>query len=860
MTEENQKNDLGDLSRNWHDRLIQLRFAMAKSYGAFTPSQSPQPSATVEIPPDNELFVAPVEHPPVEQLFDGNENFYKSLENTPSNPVHPQTFNAQSFNPSLAPKSKYKRFSSVQIILAAAILIVTGILFYELFVPPSKSAPKKTLEAHQPVKIADSLPAHAEVAPPEVQKHLPETPQAESSEPLSLKVAQSLYLNENYSGALQAYTKLHENLAASPKEQLMKDYLQLQIAICLERTADYNQASVVFRKIINSDSPAVRAIAFYHCGLLENLKKEFLDARTKAYQALAVIDAIDYNKQWTDSLKRDCSFLAAQALTCEVLTLCDADKNLPQDVWPHFGTADDIFLNIDDTELRKLLASGADCFEVAALAPQIKKFDHHNDNDVFNITSDGASVHELISRFASNAGADVVWNLEANDVANKRVVYLHLLSATVRQFADIASGSAGLVAVYDNNSGLNIYNPRGYTSSSQYISILSREALAVWQEFMLRFPQDSRLANVHFAIALLNVPQKNLTQSIAEYKLVANGFTRSHLAPCALLNSSKIKTELKDYKGAYEDLKQLVEQFSDSQTALDAYLTYAQTAANANLLEEAFKLYTKAYNFAVSNDSQISAAFGAGKISYQLKDYESSEKWLTRYINLASSSSGKNLYLSYLYLGKTYIGMNRPDAACQAFRLALLGVPLYLPKDEYIDFIPSLVDSYIKEGNFIQALEILEAVDTPALSLNESVDVLTMQSRVLRAMGLVDKAIVVLGDRAEFMLDLQMKAKIYYQLSQCYADKGDLNRAHRLLSEILVIAQPGTLMQQAALNLAEICRKLDQNSQAVSVCIQLLDLQPADDIKQKALRLLAEAHNQNENYDKAALALLGQWK
>jgi tetratricopeptide (TPR) repeat protein len=118
----------------------------------------------------------------------------------------------------------------------------------------------------------------------------------------------------------------------------------------------------------------------------------------------------------------------------------------------------------------------------------------------------------------------------------------------------------------------------------------------------------------------------------------------------------------------------------------------------------------------------------------------------------------------------------------------------------------------------------------------------------------------MLGDKAEYISDPQLRAEIYFQLCESYIEKGDLNLAYKKLTEILVLAKPGPLMYEASLRLGDVCLRLGQNSQAISVCTQLLDLQPSEQIKQKTLNLLSMAYNQNKNYDKAALALLGQWK
>ena len=127
-------------------------------------------------------------------------------------------------------------------------------------------------------------------------------------------------------------------------------------------------------------------------------------------------------------------------------------------------------------------------------------------------------------------------------------------------------------------------------------------------------------------------------------------------------------------------------------------------------------------------------------------------------------------------------------------------------------------------------------------------------------MGLVDKAIAVLGDRAEYISDPQLKNQIYFELCDCYIENENLTLAHKKLTEILVMTKSGPIAYKISLKLTEVCLQLGRYKQAVSICSQLLDLQPPEQIKQKTLDFLTMAYNQQKNYDKAALALLGQWK
>ncbi len=417
-----------------------------------------------------------------------------------------------------------------------------------------------------------------------------------------------------------------------------------------------------------------------------------------------------------------------------------------------------------------------------------------------------------------------------------------------------------MLAGIDEKNMINIFNPAGYSYVSEHLSILTEEAVSLWQKFLLRFPANANLANVHFALGLLHASQGRPTESIAEYKLVANRFSRSSLAPFALLNSSKIKNGLRDYVGACEDLKQLVEQFPDTQIAAKAHLYLADTTAKAGLETEAARIYRKVYNISLSLESQSAAALGAGKCFYRLEDYESTEKWLARYVKLAADSNSKDLSSAYFLLGKASLASGNSQTACDAFKYALQGGPARLAKEQYIQTISALVEAYMQQEDFVQALDILENVHPVALSQKESIEILLLKSKTLRAMGLVDKAIAILGDRAEYILDPQLKNQIYFELCDCYIEKGNLILAHKKLTEILVMTKSGPLIHKISLRLAEVCLQLGQHKQAISICSQLLDLQPAEQIKQKTLDLLAMAYNQQKNYDRAALALLGQWK
>ncbi|MHC4570543.1 MAG: tetratricopeptide repeat protein [Planctomycetota bacterium] len=844
---------------------------MAKENQQTIPEHSREAGAqdsTAEVPPDHELFAGDVHEELSErEVFAGDEDFYKRL----SEPTQAAVI-TQSADESQSPLASFvpKRFSTVQKILAASI-VVTGVMFlYALLksppAPVAGHAPKptgrKTPAVRQTPSPQPPVIESTHTVPPQIQKAKTSLP---PTHPLSLKVAQDFYLKEDYDNAYAAYHQLRQNLPDIAEEKLLRDFLQLKMALCMKKSGDTEQAGSLFKTVLQTHSPAIRAIANYHLSLFEMQKNQYLKARTRAYQTIALISAADFDTEQALSLQQDCHFLIAESMTRKILSLRNADKDIPEDLWSNRSQIEP-FTNLSETQLRTLLSSGSELLSKGLLGPKIQILGHKStsspswDQPHWSAICQKTSIEELLARFAANTDLDIHWAFARDSIGiRKRPVTLYLLAATAEQFVTAAAGCAGLFARLNEKGVVNIFNPTDYSLLAEHISLLSQEAISIWQRFLLTFHDDERIPNAHFALGLLQAQKGLLTDAIAEYKLVANRFVQTSLAPFALLHSSQLKTNLHDYFGARQDLKQLVEQYPDADITSRACLYLADATMKAQLYDEAARLYRKVYNLDSSLESQTASALGAAKCFYEKKDHESAAKWLTRYISLAKDRTSTELYSAYILLGETNLALGKPRQACEAFQHALTGDPEQLPKKEYLETVAALVKGHMGQEQFVEALDILENVHTWHLSQNESVELLLLNSRILQAMGLVDQAISILGDRIEYTSDPQLKAKISFELTKCYIAKSNFERAYRNLTEILVLVEPGPLAHEITLELAEVCSKLDRHSQTISVCYQLLDLEPSPQIKQKALDLLATAYSRQKNYDRAALVLLGRW-
>jgi len=771
-----------------------------------------------------------------------------------------------------------RRFSNLQKILIVCIVFVAALFVYavlrvssgrvtDLGPPPSRHKAREKMPETGPAFAA----ASAESAKPEAV--------TSSKGSLSLTVAEAFYLQKDYHRAYAAYDQLRQALAADEQDEPLEDFLVLKMAFCMKKAGNIQQANQLFKTLLQSPTPAIRALSAYQQIFAELENKQYWQARTRAYQAIALVETIDFYRDWALTLEREYHFLAAESLTRNVLSLCDADKDLPPQLWRHSLEADP-FINVSESQLRSLFAGGCDQLRKALLGPQIQQLQGQGAGPCWEVSCCGAPIEELLARFASHTNMDIQWVCEQlpgsetiKGTVRNRPVNLYLSAATPQQVVTIAAGCAGLIAQLDDQGTVRIFNPADYSSLSEHLAMLCQEAVSLWQRFLLTSVGSDLIVNVHFALGLLKAQKGQLPDALAEYKLVANRFSQTSFAPYALLHSSRLKVMLRDYTGAREDLKQLTELYPDSEFSDQACLYLADATMKAGLFDEGARLFCKAYNLGFSAQSKIASALGAGRCFYEQKDYAAAAEWLSRFISLAKDVASADFNSACFLLGKTYLALGKPEQASDALEYALAG---RLPRQEYIEAVSALVDARTQQGHFIEALEALEQAQPWQFSQKESVEMLLLKTKVLRSMGLSDKAVLVLADRAEYLLDMQLKAKVLYELAKCHIAERDLELAHRNLTEALVLIEPGPLAHEVACELAEVSLRLGQNSQVVSICSQLLDSVPSPPllssdsktrgqgvpaeagIRQRAMNILATAHLWQRNYEGAVLALLGQ--
>lgn len=796
-----------------------------------------------------------------QDIFNGNEDFYKLLSESKKTVSQKM---AGEKHPKLT-LNRVKSFTFLQKIIASGIICITAMLLYIFFGLKKDSVPDpRSISAGQ-ISTSEQIILNSEPSEEDIESDVKgQVDEFLQQQPISLNVARDFFRQKNYQKAYLVYEQLYEALPQT--EVMLRDFIRLQMAQSLEIQKEYEQASRLYMLVSESPSAIVRIISNYHLSLLEIQRKRYLFARTRAYKALALVNAVDFDDDWKLKFECDCYFLVAECLTRYVLSLNNSDSDIPEDLWTSPNVTMEPFENMSEQQLRLALKSGSEELNAGLLDPKIVRLDDRNILSHWFVTSNGAPVEELISKFAAVADIDVQWSLELGpELASEPELLrlgpatVHLPNFTPEQIVLISAGCTGLLSYLEEDSGrykVTVYNPADYSSLSEHVSFLGRHAISLWRKYILMFNSEKRLGNAHFAMGLLQSRTEMAAEAISEYKLVANRFSQMSLAPYALFHSGKIKTGLRDYRGARDDLKQLIEQYPNTEIYSRAYLRLADVTKLAGLYGDAAQLYCRVYDFGLSDESKRESAFGAAVCFYQIEVYQESIDWLNRYLDIAKDKRDNFLYSAYYLLGKASLAQGDFEQASAAFQSALTE---QTSREQYVDAISALVEGLIERENFLEALDALESAHSVALSEEQSIDMLLLRSKIYRMLGLVSAAIDSIHNRAEYVTEPKLKIKITYELAHCYLANGDLELARNSLKRVIRDVEPGPFAERAALDLADVCLRLGQSSQSVSVCLKLLDTDLTEQTKKRALETLADAYKQKKDYDKAALALSNQW-
>ncbi|MCE5186600.1 MAG: hypothetical protein LLF76_10795 [Planctomycetaceae bacterium] len=668
---------------------------------------------------------------------------------------------------------------------------------------------------------------------------------------ISLESARQFAQNNDFYTAAYIYEQLQLKVTGVElKNQLLRDWLSLQMAVCLQRTNQEALTSACFTDALSSKSMVVRAMTNYSLSLTQINQGQFLEARSRALQAMSLLKV--FAKSMPATMEADCYFIAAEALTRYLLLMTNRDAQLPAAAWSDSMKLYELPI-LNQEQLCSLLMSGADRVEDAVIVPKIDFHAEHAVGSQWSVTAIDTPLEQLLWQYGSASGLKFAWDNEPADVRLKRAT-LCMPFSDRRQIAEVITGSAGLIWHYDGDGG-TIYDPSHYKQFDKIKKVLTQEAISAWQRFLLYYRTDERTPSAHYCLGRLFAVMEEPATALGEYKLVASQSYGHELAPYALLEGSRIKTGMLDYQGAREDLNELLIQYPNCKVVDTAILFLAEATMKSSLYAEAADLFNRAWQMNIGAQERCSAVYGLGRCAYEMKKYDEAANWLTKALQMTADENDLRVGPACFLLGHSYIELHQYAKASSALKRALGKA---LDNREYVQIIVDLVESERRQENYLQALTILEDIPEQRLNQEDACEILSLKARIYRDIDLPDSAISLLRRRIEFITEAPLRAKVSVELAQCYLSNGELEIAAKQLGEAFYELPEGLPRQQCGYLLAQTNFKLGQLPQAQSHCLGTLGSGIEDStLRADLFGLLGEIYNSQKMYEKAALAYAG---
>lgn len=725
------------------------------------------------------------------------------------------------------------------VLILATIFVLIMIWTSSSSAPPSPATlpPQEeptVIAIHHPVEVprVAAMPTSDPVVLPQSQPAPPEVAP-------SWEMAEKAFAAQNYSRALPLYQQLLKRSQASAADSLVSDFLTLRIGQCALQLSQADVGRDLLQVAAQSDSLIVRAMACYQVAALDAIAGENMRARSGAYTALAALAGLSKKCR---NMEANCDFLVGRMISEKVNTIAAGDVTLP---WKDIPQTDP-FAGLDEQSLRTLLRDGLTDRPSAALGPQIAGAGDSRIR-IWRVTADRVPLEDLLARFASAARIELAWE-SPDSPARRRPVTLNFTGASEQRMAEVAAGMVGLIAKFSPDR-IDVADPTTPRVLTQQRQQLAAEASAVWRRFVLRYPDDRRLPQAHFALACLADSAGDTVEALREYQLTAARFGNDKVAPYSLLRAALLRMQLRDYTAARTDLLDLLDRYPNAGQLDKVYLNLAAAGMEIGQRDEASKNFQKLYHLNLSQDTRQQSALGAATCEYHQARYDEAIKWFARYFEFQDRVSNEDLAKANLLLARCHMALDKPRFALAP---ATTAARLHVSTELHVQALLELADIQLKAQRYAAALQSLVQVATENLSPAQNYQYIAANLRAYRAMGLPDKAITFGKRRIDALRDEPNQALLKIELAKCFADSGDLSEAAAIITQAITRLPAGDDAAKATFDLADVCIRNHESPKAVMLLERMLQTQLKAPLRQRAIELLGQAYTANQEFEKAA--------
>jgi tetratricopeptide (TPR) repeat protein len=287
----------------------------------------------------------------------------------------------------------------------------------------------------------------------------------------------------------------------------------------------------------------------------------------------------------------------------------------------------------------------------------------------------------------------------------------------------------------------------------------------------------------------------------------------------------------------------------------EVYLMLGRVYEKSAQIDEAARTYETLYHRNLSAKSRRASSYGAGRCHFRQENYVEASRWLVRYVGLATDPNPSDYADAYFLLARSEMARGNYDVAEQAIQRGLVGDP---PNETAVPAMLNLAECHTRQEEFVNALGVMQELEKLDLTGEQLCQKALNTARLLREIGLVDKARNELRTELNQMNDPSQRGRIAIELARCHILGGDYESARQLLSQVMPDLRQGPELTEATVLMAEVSLLRGRPARAVQIAQPLLEGSASQAVRRKALRVIGEAYLDLKEYERAVMAFSGQ--
>ncbi len=662
------------------------------------------------------------------------------------------------------------------------------------------------------------------------------------------QLAEKAYRGEQWDEGMRRYRFLMFEAKGVPADELVGQFFKIRVAECLMKMGRGKEGRKLLDDVANSRSPIIRAMSNYHLALRDEDDGRFLLARVHSYRTLAALQVTDLEK-YVPILKANTQYLIAKVLTRAVGAYFESEIGIP---WYRQIDADP-FRDRGESELRVLLNAGANPVGGSVLGDgtsQIVK--GANTGRRWKVTCRKLSLEDVLQRFATKAhGGDIRW-MNMDSPKRQRALSLSCRAVSYQELNEISCGMLGLVAQFTVDD-VKVYDPQFCNSMSSRRDLLAREAEYAWRRFLMTHPEDKRVPEGRFSLGTINELANDSESALQVFASVHERFPQSAVAPLALLQSARIRMQLRDYIMAREDLRKMLDSYTDSPSIADAYMMLGEIGTLLGQQEEARNAFRQLYGSTLSPLIKQKACIGAARCLMNVGRYADAVKWLARYIKAARGISGGEVVDAHLLYGQAHVKLGNYTIAQEILERGIQRKP---SDKQFVDLGLELMRVHEARKDSVSMLGVSGRIEPKVMNQEQMTEFLILTSRAYTNIGVPAVGRKLLGN-TKYVSQIDkdnkpLRAEVGVALARCALAEGDLVMASKWLMDYWPHMRSGRAQWQAGLQLARLCLERGKAKQASLVAKELQGAQCPKDIRKAAKEVLVYAYVMQQQYAKAA--------